>query len=95
MAKVKEFIVGERRGRVLARLERIEGQVRGLKRMVEEGRYCVEIMTQLSSVHEALRGVGKEVMRNYLESCVTRSIKRGGSPEVYDELMEMIYKYAK
>ncbi|MFQ5894238.1 MAG: metal-sensitive transcriptional regulator [Nitrospinota bacterium] len=95
MVKADEFIGEERKSQILNRLARIEGQVRGLQRMVEEGRYCVEILGQLSAVHEALRGVGKEVMRNYLEGCVTRAIREGRGGEIYDEVMDILHKYAR
>src|SRR3954447_5619028 len=65
--------------RNLKRLRRIEGQVRGLQRMVEEDRYCADIMTQISSVHEALRSVGRELMRNHLKHCATSAIKSSDS----------------
>jgi len=77
------------------RLASIEGQVRGLSRMVEEGRYCVDILTQLAAVQEGLRGVGKIIMRNYLENCATQAIRERQDPEIYDELMEVIYKYVR
>ena len=79
----------------LKRLKIIEGQVRGVQGMVDEGRYCVEILTQLAAVQEGLRNVGKLVMRNYLENCATSAIRERGGPEIYDELMEVIYKYAR
>src|SRR6476619_1611194 len=60
------------------RLRRIEGQVRGLQKMVEDDRYCADILTQISSVHEALRSVGRELMRNHLKHCATTAIRRGG-----------------
>jgi DNA-binding FrmR family transcriptional regulator len=86
------------RDRNLKRLRRIEGQVRGLQRMVEEDRYCPDIMTQLSSVHEALRGVGRELMRNHLKHCATSAI-RDGDPDaaegMYDELVDMMYRHAR
>ena len=65
------------KARNLRRLRRIEGQVRGLQKMVEEDRYCAEIMTQISSVHEALRAVGRELMRNHLKHCATSAIRQG------------------
>jgi len=80
------------------RLNRIEGQIKGIKKMVDEGRYCVEVLGQLSAVHEALRGVGKIIMRNYLGNCVTSSLRSGSSKkakETYSELMDLIYKFAK
>src|ERR671925_630071 len=61
----------------LKRLRRIEGQVRGIQKMVEEDRYCADIMTQISSVHEALRAVARELMRNHLKHCATAAIKAG------------------
>jgi DNA-binding FrmR family transcriptional regulator len=53
----------------------VSRQVRGLQKMVEEDRYCADILTQISSVHEALRGVGRELMRNHLKHCATSAIK--------------------
>jgi DNA-binding FrmR family transcriptional regulator len=80
---------------VLTRLRRIEGQVRGLQRMVEEERYCPDVLTQLSSVHEALRGAGRALLHNHLKHCATEAI-RSGDPdrarETYDELMELVYR---
>jgi len=80
------------------RLSRIEGQIRGLNRMVEAERPCIEILTQISSVQEALRGVGKIMMRNYLESCATKAIRsqnKKRTEETYKDIMEVIYKFAK
>lgn len=99
-AKDRQRAIGVDAGikeRNLKRLRRIEGQVRGLQRMVEEERYCAEIMTQISSVHEALRGVGRELMRNHLKHCATHSISHGGEPaeQMYDELIEMMYKHVR
>ncbi len=84
--------------RNLKRLRRIEGQVRGLQRMVEEDRYCADILTQISSVHQALRSVGRELVRNHLKHCAASAI-RGGNPgeaeEMYDEIIEMMYKHVR
>src|SRR3954462_12911974 len=63
--------------RNLKRLRRIEGQVRGLQKMVDEDRYCADILTQISSVHDALRSVGRELMRNHLKHCATSAIAAG------------------
>ena len=83
--------------RNLKRLKRIEGQVRGLQKMVEEDRYCADIMTQISSVHEALRAVGKELMKNHLRHCATRAIRSSESEagEMYDEIIDLMYKTGK
>jgi len=84
----------DRKARNIKRLRRIEGQVRGLQKMVEEDRYCADIMTQISSVNEALRGVGKELMRNHLRHCATAAIKTGGdeADAMYDEIIDLVYK---
>jgi DNA-binding FrmR family transcriptional regulator len=79
---------------VTGRLNRAEGQVRGIARMMEEQRHCVAVLEQLASVQAALRGVAKTVLRNYLERCATEAIRSGDSA-VYDELMDVIYKFAK
>ena len=88
----------EIRDAVLKRLKRIEGQVRGLQRMVEEERYCADILMQIASVHEALRGVGKLLMRNHLEHCVTDALRSGDRLEAeraYGEVLELMYKHAR
>jgi DNA-binding FrmR family transcriptional regulator len=83
--------------RSVKRLRRIEGQVRGLQRMVEEERYCADVLTQITSVHEALRSVSRELMRNHLKHCATTAIRKG-SPDaetMYDELVDLMYKHAR
>lgn len=81
----------------LTRLRRVEGQVRGLHRMIEEDRYCADILTQISSVQEALRSVGRELMRNHLRHCASTAIGAGGAKAeaMYDELVDMIYKSSR
>lgn len=81
----------------LERLRRIEGQVRGLQRMVGEGRYCADILVQIASVHEALRGVGRELMRNHLKHCATTAIRAGGkqADEMYEELLDVMYRHVR
>ena len=81
----------------LRRLRRIEGQVRGLQKMVEEDRYCADIITQVASVQEALRGVGRELMRNHLKHCAAAAFKQGDAKAdaMYDELLELVYKHLR
>jgi DNA-binding FrmR family transcriptional regulator len=85
----------ELKSKNIKRLRRIEGQVRGLQKMVDEDRYCADILTQISSVQEALRGVGRELMRNHLKHCATGAIRSGGSEadRMYDELVELMYTH--
>jgi DNA-binding FrmR family transcriptional regulator len=87
----------EAKERNVKRLRRIEGQVRGLQKMVEEDRYCADVMTQISSVHEALRSVGRELMRNHLKHCATAAIKAGPleAEPMYDELVDLLYKHSR
>lgn len=87
----------EVKSRNLKRLRRIEGQVRGLQKMVEEDRYCADILTQISSVHEALRGVGRELMRNHLKHCATGAIRTGGveADTMYDEIVDLMYTHSR
>jgi DNA-binding FrmR family transcriptional regulator len=81
-----------------SRLRRIEGQVRGLEKMIEEERYCADVLMQLSSVQEALRGVGRALLHNHLKHCATEAIRLGDPDKaeaMYDELMDLMYKNAR
>lgn len=82
----------------LRRLRRLEGQVRGLQKMVEGDRYCPDIMIQISAAQEALRTVGRELMRNHLRHCVAKAVTVGPADQanaMYDELVELIYKHSR
>ncbi len=83
--------------RNVKRLRRIEGQVRGIQKMVEEDRYCADIMTQISSVQEALRSVGRELMRNHLKHCAATAIRASDSEAeaMYDELVDLMYTHSR
>ena len=76
----------------LKRLRRIEGQVRGLQTMVEQGRYCAEILGQVASAERALGGVAKLLLKNHLRQCVTQTVVSGSREareEKFDELLEL------
>src|SRR5712692_2740253 len=80
------------------RLRRIEGQIRGLQKMVEEDRYCADVITQVASVQEALRGVARNLMRNHLHHCAAKALRSGKKEEaqaMYDELLELIYAHLR
>ena len=84
--------------RLLLRLKRIEGQVRGVQRMVQEERYCPEVMEQVSAVQESLRAAGRLLLRNHLQHCVTHAVRSGDtdrSNQVYDELASLFFKHAR
>jgi DNA-binding FrmR family transcriptional regulator len=80
------------------RLRRIEGQIRGLQKMVKEDRYCADIITQVASVQEALRGVARNLMKNHLHHCAAKALHSGKKAEteaMYDELLELIYAHLR
>ena len=81
----------------LNRLRRIEGQVRGLQQMVDSDRYCADILVQIASVQEALRGVGRALLRNHLRHCVSHAVVQG--PEqadaTFDELVQLFDRHSR
>jgi len=101
MGRAKRKAAGvdaELKGANLNRLRRIEGQVRGLQKMVEEERYCPDVIVQVASVQEALRGVARNLMKNHLRHCVTKALRSEEPKEsaaMYDELLELIYKHLR
>lgn len=80
---------------LIKRLKRIEGQVKGIQNMVEEERYCVDILTQISAVRSAVNKVGTIILENHMKGCVTESIKEGNSEDMIQELMATINKFVK
>lgn len=83
---------------MLVRLRRVEGQIRGIQRMVEEERYCPDVLTQMSAVHESLRSVERILMKNHLQHCATEALRSGDDKKAqrtYDELTELFYKHAR
>jgi DNA-binding FrmR family transcriptional regulator len=85
---------GELKSSLVKRLNRIEGQIRGIKKMVEEDVYCDEILHQIMSAKASLDGVSKELLKAHINSCIVRQIKEG-KEEVVDELMVTIKKMIK
>ena len=80
------------------RLRRIEGQVRGLQKMVADDRYCADIIAQIASVQEALRGVARNLMKNHLHHCAAKALRSGKKEEtnaMYDELLGLIYTHLR
>ena len=80
------------------RLRRIEGQIRGLQKMVDDDRYCADIITQIASVQEALRGVARNLMKNHLHHCAAKALKSTKPAEanaMYEELLELIYRHLR
>jgi DNA-binding FrmR family transcriptional regulator len=79
---------------LISRLNRIEGQVRGVRAMVENDRYCVDILTQVSAIQSALNAFNKELLAQHIKSCVIHDI-REGKDEVVDELVCTLQKLMK
>ncbi|MDQ2980224.1 MAG: metal-sensitive transcriptional regulator [Acidobacteriota bacterium] len=89
------FVPDERKAQVRTRLKRARGQVDGIERMLSENRPCAEILQQIAAAQEALRAAGKLMVRNYMEKCATEGIKAGRGQEVYDELLDLIYRMVR
>ena len=85
----------DRKRDALSRLSKLEGQLRGVRTMIEQDRPCVEVLTQIAAVIQAMRGMSKVVMRNYLVRCASEAIRSQRGDAIYDELMDVIYKLAK
>lgn len=79
----------------IARLKKIQGQMRGIEKMVEEDRYCVDILDQVSAVRSALDGAALLLVRNHIDCCVTNSIKAGKGGKVVDELMTSLNRFIR
>lgn len=86
---------GEKEYKLLTnRLKRIEGQVRGVEKMVENDTYCVDILTQVSAIQAALNAFSKELLGNHIRTCVAEGI-RAGDDEVLEELLKTLQKMMK
>ena len=79
---------------LINRLSRIEGQVRGVRKMVENDAYCVDILTQVSAIQAALNGFNRELLANHIRTCVMDDI-RNGNDEIVDELVQTLQKLMK
>lgn len=79
---------------LINRLNRIEGQVRGIRKMVENDAYCVDILTQVSAVQAALNAFNRELLTNHIRTCVIDDIKKGND-ETIDELVSLLQKLMK
>lgn len=90
-------IAAETKDDLRRRLARVRGQVEGLQRMVEEERYCPEILQQFAAVHSALRSAEKELLANHLDRCATHALTEGGESagQVRRELVELFHRYLR
>ncbi len=79
----------------LTRLKKIEGQIRGVMRMVENEKYCIDIISQITAAEKALGGVAKIIMKRHVESCVADAIVKGEGQVKIDELIETVFKFGQ
>ncbi|WP_262372733.1 metal-sensitive transcriptional regulator [Sutcliffiella horikoshii] len=84
----------EQKKALISRLNRIEGQVRGVKRLIEEDTYCDDVLTQISAVQSALNGLGKMLLEGHMKSCIVERIQDGDT-EVIDELLVTVKRLMK
>src|ERR687894_1420863 len=93
---VHGYIKAKDKAKVQNRLRRIEGQVRGVQRMVDEEAYCVDVLTQISSVVSAMEKVGALLLKDHVEHCVRESIEKGeGADEKIEELTSAVERFLR
>ncbi|MBE3575778.1 MAG: metal-sensitive transcriptional regulator [Firmicutes bacterium] len=81
---------------LLERLKRIEGQIRGISRMIEEDQYCVDVLVQVAAARAALNKVGLKLFEDHTRGCVARALRsKEGGGEVIDELIDVLHRYIK
>jgi DNA-binding FrmR family transcriptional regulator len=87
---------GDARKATLARrVNRIEGQIRGIGRMIESDRYCIDVLTQLAAVRSALDALGIELLEHHLHGCVQHAVKSGDGAHAIDEALAVIRRFAR
>lgn len=80
---------------IVNRLKRIEGQVRGIQKMIEEDRYCIDILVQISAIQAALRKASYSITERHMKHCVTHAIETGDGETAIDELLEVMKQFSK
>jgi len=85
----------EEKEKVMNRLKRIEGQVRGIQKMIDEDRYCVDILVQISAIQSALKNVGYSVTERHMKHCVTDAVNKGEGDDSIEELMAVLKQFSK
>ena len=89
------YVPDQRKTELRKRLKRVQGQVSGIGRMLDDNRPCMDILVQITAAQEAIRGFSRVMVLNYLEKCATDALKEGRQEEVYDDLMKVIFKLAR
>ncbi len=85
----------EEKEKIVNRLKRIEGQVRGIQKMIEDDRYCVDILVQLSAANAALKKVGFTLLEQHTKGCVASAVRSGDGEDAIEELMKVIHQFSK
>lgn len=85
----------EEKQKVMSRLKRIEGQVRGIQKMIDEDRYCVDILVQISAIQSALKNVGYSVTERHMKHCVSEAVTKGEGDDSIEELMAVLKQFSK
>lgn len=88
-------VVQPNKSTLLKRLNRIEGQARGVAKMVEEDRYCVDILTQIAAIQSALDALAMQLLASHTNGCVRSAIKSGDGDAAVDELMNLVKRFAR
>jgi len=94
-AKDLHLVERSEKAQLTRRLNRIQGQIRGISRMIEEDRYCVDILTQISAVRSALDAAALQLLRGHTHGCVQTAIRSGDGDHAIDELLTVVEKFAR
>jgi CsoR family transcriptional regulator, copper-sensing transcriptional repressor len=98
IAEKQTYAYAKDKGTLVKRLHRIEGQVRGIERMVEDDRYCIDILTQISAVNTALESLAFKILDEHVRHCVARALTSGDEREAQtktEELLEAVQRFAR
>lgn len=94
-ARAAKSVVQPHKRNLIKRLNRIEGQVRGVARMVEENRYCIDILTQISAIRSALDAAALVILEDHTQGCVQNAIRQGSGAAAIGELMDVVRRFVK
>ncbi len=92
---LKHTVTRKNKADLLDRLKKIEGQVRGIQRMVEEDRYCVDILVQIAAIKAGIHKVGLSLLEDHTRGCVVKAIKHDQGDEAIEELMGVLMKFVE
>ncbi|MCB6181942.1 metal-sensitive transcriptional regulator [Leeia sp. TBRC 13508] len=85
----------DNKDKLIKRLNRIEGQVRGISRMIEDDRYCIDVLTQISAAHSALDAIAKELLAHHAKGCVSKAIQEGEGEAAVQELLQVMERWIR